>query len=329
MKKKIFLLFLAAFGLLLAGCGSREGGQTEENENKIYFYFLNNAENQLVAEEYVPAEATSDVNAVNPVTDVNSVVDSYLEALMTTAPANLNCKKAVPENVTIVRAGEVENEQLTLAVNQEYTRLSAAQEILCRAAIVKTLCQIDGVSYITFLIDGQPMKDSLDKPIGYMTAEDFIDNTGGETKFEQNAVVTLYFADATGTSLIETRVKIRYDGAVPIEQLVIEQLIKGPKSISGVNEEELLATLPEDTSLNKVTVRDGICYVDFSSEFLKKNSGISDEVVIYSVVNSLIEISAINKVQFTVAGSEVSSFGDGAALDISFERNFEIIQKTD
>ena len=63
-------------------------------------------------------------------------------------------------------------------ISSEYKKLSVTQEILCRAAIVKTLCQVEDVTYVSFLVDGQPLKDSLDKPIGFMTAEDFIDNTG-------------------------------------------------------------------------------------------------------------------------------------------------------
>ncbi len=318
MKRKGWIVILAVLVLAMAGCHGGETRDAEENGNKKYLYYLNNGESQLVSEEFEPKASPE---------DVNGQIKEYLEALTTVAPTNRSYKKAVPESVTVTQAGEVENEQLTLSFNSEYTKLSVTQEILCRAAIVKTLCQAEGVTYVTFLVDGQPLTDSLDKPVGFMTAEDFIDNTGGETKFEQNAVVTLYFSDKAGKELVETRVRIRYDGAVPIEQLLMEQLIKGPESIAGVNQDEVFATIPKGTKLSKVTVKDGIGYVDFNEAFLKKRSGISDEVAIYSVVDSLIEISAVNKVQITINGEAVSVFGDGSALDIPFERNLDIIKR--
>lgn len=319
MKKKGFICVLLAVLLVMTGCSSNTAKQkTEDNGNKKYLYYLNNGENQLASEEYEPKAAD---------TDMQGQIDEYLMALTTVAPKGLGYKKAVPERVTVSQAGEVENEQLTLSFNSEYTKLTATQEVLCRAAIVKTLCQIEGVTYVTFLIEGQPLKDKQDMPVGFMTAEDFIDNTGGETKFEQNVVVTLYFADKTGTKLVETRVKIRYDGAVPIQQLVMEQLIKGPESIAGVDKNKVFATIPDGTALLKATVKDGICYVDLNAAFLKKREHISDEAAIYSVVNSLIEISAVNKVQITVNGEAVSVFGDGSPLDIPFERNLDIVKK--
>lgn len=318
MRKRSIICILAILILAMTGCGKKQTGKDRITEDTNYLYYLNNAENQLVAEEY--KVKTDDK-------DTQGQIGEYLEALMKVAPQNRSYKKAVPESVMITQVGAVENEQLTLSFNSEYKKLSVTQEILCRAAIVKTLCQVEDVAYVSFLVDGQPLKDSLDKPVGFMTAEDFIDNTGGETKFEQNAIVTLYFSDKTGKQLVETRVKIRYDGAVPIEQLVIEQLVKGPGSIAGVDENEVFATIPEGTKLSKVTVKDGICYVDFNEAFLKKRAAISDEIAIYSVVDSLIEIPAVNKVQITVNGEAVPVFGDGSPLDIPFERNLDIVKK--
>lgn len=300
MKKKALLFVLVLLAFAMTGCGGRKTKNAENEKDTNYLYYLNNSENQLASEVYQPS---------TPASDVQGQVDEYLEALTTKAPKDVSYKKAIPESVSISQAGEIENEQLTLSFNSEYKKLSVTQEILCRAAIVKTLCQVEGITYVTFLVDGQPLKDSLDKPVGFMTAEDFIDNTGGETKFEQNAVVTLYFSDKTGKQLVETRVKIRYDGAIPIEQLVIEQLIKEPGSISGVNKKEVFATIPDGTKLLKSTVKDGICYVDFNEAFLKKREGISDEIAIYSVVDSLIEISAVNKVQITVGGQPYLHLG--------------------
>ena len=316
VKKKIVIVSLFLLAIFLVGCKEeRNKGNRFDEQSNYYIYYLDNKETQVVREPFEPTK-----------TGVEDLLEELDEALRTKKPSNLTYKKALPDYVKMTILEPVENEQLTVNFDGSYLNLTGASEVLCRAAIVKTLCQIEGIQYVQFNVDGQPLKDSYDLPIGFMQAEDFIDNTGGEIKYEQNATVILYFADASGKKLVDTRVKIKYDGTIPLEQLVLNQLIKGPKSIEGVKEDEVLRTVPEKMQLNKATVKDGVCYVDLSSEFLKGVDGVSKNATIYSIVNSLIEISEVNKVQFTIDGEQVKSFGD-ILLDVPFERNLDIVKK--
>ncbi len=319
MKKIRLLVSLFLLAILLTGC--KETGTKEENLEKnsdYYIYYLDNKETQVVREAYEPTGTT-----------MEEQIEEYSDALRQKKPSELTSKKALPDYVTMTPSMDVENEQLTLSFDSNYLNLRGASEVLCRAAIVKTFCQIEGIQYVQFLVDGQPLNNSYELPIGFMQEEDFIDNTGGEVKYEQNATVILYFADASGKKLMDTRVKIKYDGTIPLEQLVLNQLIKGPNSIEGVNPNAILQTVPEKTELNKVTVKDGVCYVDFSSDFLKGVEGVSANATIYSVVNTLTEISEVSKVQFTISGAPVVSFGDGIQLDAPFERNLDIVTKSE
>nr|MCR5420941.1 GerMN domain-containing protein [Lachnospiraceae bacterium] len=52
---------------------------------------------------------------------------------------------------------------------------------------------------------------------------------------------------------------------------------------------------------------------------------LSDEVVLYSFVNSLTELPNVNKVQFMIDSETEISFGDHTYLDEPFERNLEIV----
>ena len=52
-----------------------------------------------------------------------------------------------------------------------------------------------------------------------------------------------------------------------------------------------------------VTVKDGTCYVNLDNGFLTQTYNVSAEVQIYSIVNSLVELSNINKVQIAVNGN--------------------------
>jgi len=83
--------------------------------------------------------------------------------------------------------------------------------------------------------------------------------------------------------------------------------------------------IPKGTVLNKVTTRDGVCFVDFNEKFMEKRAGITAEVAIYSVVNSLTELSNVYKVQFLINGETKKTYQN---LDFSqpFERNLEIVE---
>lgn len=319
MKRKYWILGVVLLALLLTACQKEETAPKEtENVSDYYIYYLDNNETQVVREPFVPESDT-----------LEGQIEEYEKALKEKNPSDLKFKKALPDYVEMNAETRVENEQLTLNFDSGYLNLKGATEVLCRAAIVKTFCQIDGVEYVQFIVDGQPLKLHNDLPVGFMKAEDFIDNTGGETKYEQNAVVILYFSDATGKNLVDTRVRIKYDGTIPLEELVINQLIKGPDTIDGVKEGEILRTIPETTVLNRATTKDGVCYLDLNSEFLKSVENVDAMVTLYSVVNSLIEIPDVNKVQLTIDGATEVIFDDGLKLDAPLERNLDIVKKSE
>lgn len=314
MKKYGILFWLILMILSLGGCNKASTlKETEESPYKIYY--LDNSQTKLVSEPYI-------LKSITP----ENQIKEYVKALTGISPTNLAYRKALPDNVSLYVKANLDKRQITVELDSDYLKLKGTSEILCRAAIVKTLCQVEKVEFVEFVVDGQPLKNYNDKPVGFMTGEDFIDNTGGETNYEQNALVSLFFADIDGKKLQETRVKIKYNGTIPVEQLVIEQLIKGPESIDGVKVNQLHSTIPKGTKLIKASTKDGICYVDFNDEFLKKDQGLKDEVVIYSIVNSLVELPAINKVQFTINGQTIASYGERLPFDGTFERNLDIVK---
>ena len=170
------------------------------------------------------------------------------------------------------------------------------------------------------------MTDSNMNAIGFMTAETFIDNTG-ETAYTQTATLNMYFSDSAGMGLVEIPVKVTYDATIPLEQLAMEQLMKGPDAINGTNQKRMLKTIPDGTQINKISIKENTCYLDLSSEFLEKRDNVSDEVAIYSVVNTLVELSNINKVQFSIDGQQVLLYDERINFGEPFESNLDIVVK--
>ncbi|MCR4777469.1 MAG: GerMN domain-containing protein [Lachnospiraceae bacterium] len=310
MKNKLlsFLLVLSILTMALAGCGKNKTGQAIITPDSYRIYCINNGITK-VAYEVKEVKADS-------VTDYIDLLFKELKA----DPSDVTLRKAIPDEVTI-RDYSLENGELTVNFESNYQLITGIEEILRRTAIVKTLTQIDGVDYVAFTAGGQPLMDSAGLPIGFMESGDFIDNTGGETNYLQTVTITLYFANEEGNGLVTSRHQVEFDGTISLENLVVRQLIAGPLP----EETGMQSAMPHGTIINKVTKKDGICYLDLNGMFLEDLPGVTDEVVVYSIVNSLAEISGISKVQFMVNGEVQKKYRENIPFDGLFERNLDLV----
>ena len=118
---------------------------------------------------------------------------------------------------------------------------------------------------------------------------------------EEMIEVNLYFSDSQAMYLVPEKRKIPQTNSLA-KQVVVE-LIKGPDS------SDLYSTIPEGTRVNEVYIADDIVYVDLSEEVFKNHPGGSsgELMTVYSIVNSLTEISPIKGVQILVEGNERNS----------------------
>lgn len=315
IKKCSFVLVGIMILGTMVGCSNQKKEYSlEEKDGSYKVYYMDSSESKIVCETFQPENEATE-----------QLIWECIQALKK-EPQNITYKSVLPAPIDIVDFTLQEKGQLTLNFNEAYSTLNGISEILSRAAIVKTISQVEGVNYIEFYVNGQPLMLSADKSVGFMTPEDFIDNTGEETNFYQNATVTLFFATSEGKTLQEVRVNIVYDGTISMEQLIVQQLIAGPSSISGVNTDRVLATVPPNTKLIKISVKDGICYLDLSNEFIEKIPDISNEVAIYSIVNSLVELANIDKVQFSINGEQRAVYRDGMIFNVIFERNLDLVE---
>ena len=219
---------------------------------------------------------------------------------------------------------QLKEKQLTITFLSSYYNQDKIDEVLNRAAIVKTLCQLSSVEYVEFYVGDNPLV--IDgETVGIMSKLSFLDSVGGEG-YTQEKYVTLYFSSNDGTKMQEITTKLTHDMTVPLARLLIEQLLKGPNEISDANTSDVRDTIPAGTKLNSLTIRDHVCYVDFSKEFMNMQADVSSGVVVYSIVNTLCELSDVNKVQFTIDGEQQEIYGDIKNFTGSFERNLDMVQ---
>ena len=299
----IFAALIISLSVMLSGCILNRNAGTEGNF-RVYYPDKENVKVVAMGYDIVPQ-------------DTEGMIREAINRL-SLQPSDYELRAAIPEGVH-VNSVALTDGVLLLDFDTEYLRNAGRDEILRRAAIVRTLNQIDGVDEISFTVDGAVLNDSKGAPVGLMTADMFIDNAGDEINAYERTGLILYYADEEGTGLIKTSENVAYNSNISMEKLVTEHLISGPLSY-GVYP----VTAPEVKILS-VTTKDGVCYVNLSKEFLQKQGKLSDEVVLYSFINSLTELPNINKVQFMVDSETEISFGDHSYLNEAFERNLEIV----
>ena len=213
-----------------------------------------------------------------------------------------------------------------LDMSTEYKKLSATAEVLIRAAIVRTMTQLEGIENVSFTVGGEALTDSLGSIVGPMTADMFIDNAGKEINAYEKTRLKLYFADGTGERLVEVISQpIVYSSNISMEKLVLEQLIAGPSAEDG----EAYAVLSSATKVLGVTVKDGVCYVNFDENALTPVGNATAQVQIYAIVNSLAELPNINRVQIAVGGKTDVLFGEKIQLSTVFDRNLDLVYGTE
>lgn len=118
---------------------------------------------------------------------------------------------------------------------------------------------------------------------------------------ELNGKIALYFKGQDAMQLEKeyrnvSMKRIKNDMA----KTIIEELLKGPTG------ENLQTTIPEGTTLRNVTTNGHQMIVDLSKEFEENQQGTAEDslLAIYSIVNSLTEITEIEEVKFLIEGAE-------------------------
>ncbi|MBM7865336.1 hypothetical protein GTO89_00940 [Heliobacterium gestii] len=123
--------------------------------------------------------------------------------------------------------------------------------------------------------------------------------------------ITLYFADAKGQNLVAEKRSIPKTGSVA--KAAVTELLKGPNINSGA-----LPTIPTGTRLLDINVsKDGLCTVNLSKEIQKNHQGGSagETLTVYSLVNTLTQFQAIQKVQILVEGKKIETLA--GHMDVS------------
>ncbi len=298
---------LAAVAVLFLGMLPMAGCREEEAPSTYHVEYLNKEKNRIIQVDYEPQA-----------TDTEGLIQEFLAVLCSDSD-NVECRKPIPNDVEVT-SYSLEGVLLTLSFDADYNNMSTVEEVLCRAAVVRTMTQIEGVECVSFHVGDGPLVDARGNIVGSMTPESFIENPGAQINSIQNTTLTLYFSNAAGDGLVrEVRDEVYYSSNIALEKLVMEQLL------GGTEREGAKSAIPAGTRLVTISVVDGICYVNLDEGFRNQDYQVSEAVVIYSIVNSLSELPGISKVQISVNGDNSGMYRDRFSLSEMYERNLDYV----
>ncbi len=139
----------------------------------------------------------------------------------------------------------------------------------------------------------------------------------------RQTIVSLYFYNNDTKSLASEGRLIDVKELLenPYKRLM-ELLIEGPQNTN------LSKTIPDGTKVNKAEIKGDILYLDLSKEFIENHAGgeEAESATIYSIVNTMTNLTEVNAVKMLIDGEENKSFKDNK---IKFDDPFVVITEED
>ncbi|MDR1538403.1 MAG: GerMN domain-containing protein [Clostridiales bacterium] len=285
----------------------------DEPTVRLYFY---NPASAAVEPEERPITPSDEASMTQ------SVLNMFLEG-----SKNQLIPKPLPENVKILGDSKLITDPFTnetsfqVEFSEEYNAMPHLEEAFFRTSFVWTMTDLKFIKSVNIYVGGKKLVSSRGEPL------EFLNRQSVDINPEVSAIISkeviLYFATESGDQLVFERRNIEINPDLHVEPFIVEQIIKGP------NVPGHYPTISSDVKVREVKTEEGICYVNLSADFLVKspNSSASEEVMIYSIVNSLLEVSGVKKVKFLVESENISQFRTSVDLSKQFERDDSIIMQ--
>jgi germination protein M len=305
VKKKWLVCLIMISVLTIVGCSNKDtDGKTPEEEPGYVIYYMNKSGTGLTYDNVMLEE-----------NDEKKLMGRLIEAMMN--PVEEDMQSAINKNVKILDYSIVDKVAY-INFSSAYEMQSKTEELLCRASFVLTLSQLEFVEYVGMNINGQPlMIDGTS--VSLMKAEDFADVSANSTLKERDVEVKLYFANEKGDKLKMQNTSIKYNSNQSLERRIVDELIKGP------SEKGYYRTLKEEVNVIEVFTTNRICYV-YVDKSINNMIGVSEELMVYSLVNSLTELDYIDMVQIVIEGDASTKLNDSYSIAEPFEANYDIVE---
>lgn len=255
----------------------------DQSRSEFTVYYTDRQRRYLLAEEI----------SVNLATE-NDLVRHLVEAMMT-PPENSSLLSALPSGTELLDYS-INDGLCTLNFSLDFERSGWARceaQRLTLLSIVNTLTQLEGIQQVEFCTEGDLLVQYRHLTISapFVRDESAIGPVRtGMSEFD----ATLYLANGPELYLAAVPTPLRQTSGISQPELVVTALLEYAP-LNGFQ-----STIPENTVLNGVELRNGICTIDLSSEFLSTQDHLP--ISVRSIVASVCALEGVYSAQITVDG---------------------------
>lgn len=296
MNNKRLLIGLALVAAVFAAIFIYSGSKDSNSDTvTVDLYFLNENMTSITPE-------SREIKAGSEGRQIKEVVEELISG-----PAD-NKNKPIISSETEILDIDRNGSHVLVDFSGEYLSEDNNHNLLSTYAVVKSLCGLQFVDMVKVTANGEEIIAADGSIIDFLSASDI--NLETEQSIVDSKRAVLYFADKESSRLVREARRITVNDTQPIEQYIVNALIAGPEK------KGLSAVVSADTSLISAETKDMICFVNFKSNFVDKNTGnaAKERLALYSIVNSLTELDTVDAVQILVDGKKIDKFG---SFDVS------------
>ena len=297
-KKRFVIIAASVIAAVIAAAVIYSVNTANRNMRKAEcdLYFMNDSGTSLVAEKREIKYS-----------DEAGLPDNVIIQLIK-GPSDSEKKPTIGKSTSYLGMETDHDGKTTVNFSADFITGDTNKDAFAVYSVVKTLCCLSNISSVRVLADGKEIKAADGSAMTYMSSEDINLETDAHTSETRN--VTLYFPKKNSDKFGKEVRSVKVTDQQPIEQYIIDELIKGPSS------GDLTSALDKNTALISVDIYADTCFVNFNSNFIDKNSGTEqkEKAAVYSIVTSLTDIERINRVQFLLDGKKEKGFNN---MDIS------------
>lgn len=216
---------------------------------------------------------------------------------------------------TSIRFLRTEGDMVWLDLSAAYGGLSGFDMTLADYCIALTLCQLPEIESVKITVEGEVVHDRNRETL----REGDVLLSGIEEE-PDTFLAALYFPDSSGRALtVEYRQVVRTEDRDAVS-VVMDELLRGP--MEGVGNR----SLPEGTRVRFLSVRDRVCYVDLSEEFVTNAPATAEEagLILYALVNTLCVRSGVSQVQLLIESERIGFYGS-VSVSGPLSANFDLV----
>lgn len=239
--------------------------------------------------------------------------EELMQALLA-GPRKVELYSPIPNGVSVREIQAEENGTLRVDLSEQYGGLAGFDLTLADYCITLTLCQLPGVNSVKILVEGEPISFRSRQNL---QAKDLM--RFDIAREPDTFLAVLCFPNQDGLGLSREYRPVMRSGDEPME-VVMTELLRGPEGIGRTN------ALPKETQVLGMSVNNGLCQVNLSSDFLAHmpESEAEANLTVYSLVNTLCALNTISQVRIIVEGQPVPYYG-GLSLGSPLSANTGLI----